>query len=139
MKQYQSDDAGNTKYITADGNAVAQSKSVADMQSIELAKLQLAGLVQTNVSSLVDANLGNAQLSAADAASVTEIVQSSKNLIATRITSYNVCYTKLLRSPYRQNIARLGWILFYLGTETVYMRVDGMLIPFMTVSPYGIQ
>ncbi len=89
MKQYQSDDAGNTKYITADGNAVAQSKSVADMQSIELAKLQLAGLVQTNVSSLVDANLGNAQLSAADAASVTEIVQSSKNLIATELGYVN--------------------------------------------------
>jgi hypothetical protein len=89
MKQYMVDEQGNARYITADGNAVAESKSVADMQSIELAKLQLAGLIQTNISSLVDANLGNAQLSTSDAASVTEVVQSAKNIIANELGYVN--------------------------------------------------
>lgn len=89
MKQYQEDENGNARFITADGNAVAESKSVADMQAIELGKLQLAGLIQTNISSLVDANLGNAQLSTSDAASVTEIVQSAKNIIATELGYVN--------------------------------------------------
>ncbi|HBH49309.1 MAG TPA: hypothetical protein DDX98_11750 [Bacteroidales bacterium] len=89
MKQYMVDEQGNARFITADGNAVAESKSVADMQSIELAKLQLAGLIQTNISSLVDANIGNAQLSTTDAASVTEIVQSAKNVIAQELGYVN--------------------------------------------------
>jgi len=52
------------------------------MQAIETGKLQLAGLIQTNMSSLINANIGNSQLSTSDAASVTEVVQSAKNMIA---------------------------------------------------------
>jgi hypothetical protein len=84
-KQLTEDDEGQTKYITSDGNAVAETKSAAEMQAIELGKLQLAGLIETNVSSLVTANIGNAQLSTEDAASVTEVVQSAKNIIATQL------------------------------------------------------
>lgn len=80
-KQVTEDAKGNPLYITADGNGVAESKTAAEMQSIEMAKLQLAGLIETNVNSLISANIANAQLSTKDAASVTEIVQSSKNLI----------------------------------------------------------
>lgn len=89
MKQYAEDENGNPTYITADGNAVAESKTAGEMQSIEMGKLQLAGLIETNVSSLVTGNIGNAQLSTEDAASVTEIVQSSKNIIATQLGYVN--------------------------------------------------
>jgi hypothetical protein len=82
MKQVAEDENGNVRYIYADGNAVAQTKSAAEMQALELGKLQLAGLIQTNMSSLISANIGNAQLSTQDATSVTEIVQSAKNIIA---------------------------------------------------------
>lgn len=82
MKQSAVDEAGNVRYISADGNAVAETKSAAEMQAIELGKLQLAGLIQTNMSSLITANVGNAQLTTQEAASVTEVVQSAKNIIA---------------------------------------------------------
>jgi len=82
MKQVTVDDNGNVRYIYADGNAVAESKSAGEMQAIEFGKLQLAGLIQTNMSSLISANIGNAQLSTQEAASVTEVVQSAKNVIA---------------------------------------------------------
>jgi hypothetical protein len=82
MKQVMVDDNGNVRYIYSDGNAVAESKSAGEMQAIELGKLQLAGLIQTNMSSLISANVGNAQLSTQEAASVTEVVQSAKNMIA---------------------------------------------------------
>ena len=82
MKQVMVDDNGNVRYISADGNAVAETKSAAELQAIELGKLQLAGLIQTNMSSLISANIGNAQLSTQEAASVTEVVQSAKNIIA---------------------------------------------------------
>lgn len=89
MRQYTEDDNGNPLYITADGNAVAESKTAGEMQAIEMGKLQLAGLIETNVSSLISGNIGNAQLSTEDAASVTEIVQSSKNIIATQLGYVN--------------------------------------------------
>jgi len=82
MKQVAVEENGNVRYIYADGNAVAETKTAAEMQAIEVGKLQLAGLIQTNMSSLISANIGNAQLSTQEAASVTEIVQSAKNIIA---------------------------------------------------------
>lgn len=89
MKQYMVDENNNPKYIYADGNAVADSKTAAEMQAVEMGKLQLAGLIETNMNSLVSANIGNAQLSTADAASVTEVVQSAKNLIAMQLGLVN--------------------------------------------------
>jgi len=82
MKQVAEDEEGNPKYIKADGNAVAESKTVAEAQALEFSKLQLAGMIETKVASIVNGNLANQQLSTEDAASVTELVQSSKNVIA---------------------------------------------------------
>jgi hypothetical protein len=70
MKQVMVDDNNNVKFIYADGNAVAETKSAAEMQAVELGKLQLAGLIQTNMSSLISANVGNSQLTTQEAASV---------------------------------------------------------------------
>jgi hypothetical protein len=81
MKKVAEDENGNPKYLTADGNGVAESKTVAEAQSIEFAKLQLAGTIETKVASIVNGNIANEQLSTEDAASVTQIVQSSKNII----------------------------------------------------------
>jgi len=89
MKQYAEDENGDPRYITADGNAVGETKSVADMQAIEMGKLQLAGLIETNISSLIDINIGNAQLSTEEAASVTEVVQTAKNIIVTELGFVN--------------------------------------------------
>jgi hypothetical protein len=80
-KQSMTDENSDPIYITADGDAVAETQTAAEMQAIEMAKLQLAGLVQTNINSLISSNIGNAQLNTEEASSVTEIVQSSKNLI----------------------------------------------------------
>lgn len=85
MKQLMTDDNGNPRYIYADGNAVAETKSAAEMQAIELAKLQLASMIQSNLNSLISANVGNAQLSTQEASTVTEVVLSAKNQIAVEL------------------------------------------------------
>lgn len=82
MKQVAENDEGNPKYIKADGNAVAESKTVAEAQAQEFAKLQLAGMIETKVASIVTGNLANQQVSTEDATSITELVQSSKSVIA---------------------------------------------------------
>jgi hypothetical protein len=111
MKQYMVDENNNPKYIYADGNAVAESKTAAEMQAVEMGKLQLAGLIETNMNSLVSANIGNAQLSTADAASVTEVVQSAKNLIAMQLGLVNPEF-KLYRDL-KDNKVEIQVRLFY--------------------------
>jgi len=92
MKQLAEDETGNPKYITADGNGVAETKSAAEAQAIELGKLQLAGLIETNIASIINGNLANSQASTQEAASVTEIVQSSKNIIAQQLGYVNPAF-----------------------------------------------
>lgn len=89
MKQVAEDEQGNMKFIAADGNGVAESKSVAEAQAIEFAKLQLAGTIESNIASMIKGNLANSQESTTDATSVTEIVQSSKNIIAQQMGYIN--------------------------------------------------
>lgn len=103
MKQVMQDENGNVRYIYADGNAVAETKSAAELQAIELGKLQLAGLIQTNMSSLISANIGNAQLSTKEAASVTEVVQSAKNIIAMELGYVDPSF-KLIRNVKKDKV-----------------------------------
>lgn len=92
VKQLQTDENGNPKYLTADGNGVAETKTAAESQALEVAKLQLAGTLESNVASIVKINLANSQLSTADATSVTEVVQSSKSLIAQQMGYINPAF-----------------------------------------------
>lgn len=103
LKQVMVDENGNVKYINADGNAVAETKSAAEMQAIELGKLQLAGLIQTNMASLITANIGNAQLTTQEAASVTEVIQSAKNIIAMELGYVDPSF-KLFRNIGKDNV-----------------------------------
>ena len=96
-KQYETTEAGEPKYITADGHGIAGNYSAAEMQAIELGKLQLAGLIETRIASLVSANIGNTELSNDEAESVTEVVQSSKNIIAQELGYVNPFF-KIRRS-----------------------------------------
>jgi len=81
-KQVAENDEGNPKYIKADGNAVAERKTVAEAQAQEFAKLQLAGMIETKGATIVTGNLANQQVSTEDATSIKELVQSSKSVIA---------------------------------------------------------
>lgn len=97
MKKVAEDENGNAMYITADGNGVAQTRSVAEAQALEFAKLQLAGIIESKIASIVSGNIANEQLSTEDAASVTQIVQSSRNIIAQELGYINPAF-KLYRS-----------------------------------------
>lgn len=103
MKKVAEDENGNAKYITADGNGVAQTRTVAEAQAIEFAKLQLSGMIETRIASIIDGNIANEQLSAEDAVSVTQIVQSSKNIISQELGYINPAF-KLYRTVGDKNI-----------------------------------
>lgn len=83
--QYMEDENGYPLYIVASGNSVAETQGAAKLQASELAKLELAGLVQTNIVALIENSVANNQLNNEDAASVTKTVAASKNIIAQEI------------------------------------------------------
>lgn len=97
------DEKGRKKYIDADGNAVAESKSAADIQALELAKLNLAGQLETEIAALIEASVANQQLSREDAASVTKVVAGSKNMIKNTITQVDPVY-KVYRDVGKKNV-----------------------------------
>jgi hypothetical protein len=82
MKQYETAEDGYPLYIVASGNSVANTTSAAKLQATELAKLELAGSISTQVAALIENSIANQQLNSEEAASVTKTVAASKNIIA---------------------------------------------------------
>ena len=85
MKQYETNDKNESKYIMATGNSVAETQTAAKLQAMETAKLGLAGQINTQVAALIENSIANQQLNNEEAASVTKTVAASKNLIAQEI------------------------------------------------------
>lgn len=90
MNQYEMrqnpDGTESNAYIWATGNGVAQTKSAAQMQAIELSKVELAGQLKTYVAALTTSNIANAQISGVDAETEQNIVQSAKSITSATLT-----------------------------------------------------
>ena len=78
----ETDDMGYPKYIIAEAQSIGQSYDAAKMQALELAKQNLAGQIQTEITSLVESSVSNNQLGGDEAASVVKTISASKNLIS---------------------------------------------------------
>ena len=82
MKQFETNDKNEPKYIMATGNSVGESQTAAKLQAMETAKLEMAGQINTQIAALIENSIANQQLNNEEAASVTKTVAASKNLIA---------------------------------------------------------
>lgn len=83
--QYQYDADGFPLYIMAEAMSVGGNYDAAKMQALELAKQNLAGQIQTEVTSLIENTVANEQMDQGDAASITRSVMAGKNLISQSI------------------------------------------------------
>jgi hypothetical protein len=81
IKRYEVTDDGKPMYFVADARSVGETHATAKMQAYEVAKINLAGQIGTEVAGLIETTLGNAQLNAEDAASVTETVANFKSKV----------------------------------------------------------
>lgn len=91
-KAKERNDKDRNKFFIAPGQAVGSTKAAARMQAIELAKVEIAGLINSQVAGLVENNLGNSQLNEEEAESVTQSIQGSKSLIAQEISMIDVIF-----------------------------------------------
>lgn len=83
--QMQMDEEGYPKYIVGEASAIGGTKIAAKNQAIEAAKLELAGKIESNVVALVEQSIANEQLTQEEAASITETVTASKNIISQKL------------------------------------------------------
>lgn len=96
--QYEFDENAFPKYIMGEAMSIAENYDAAKMQALELAKQNLAGQIQTEVTALVENTLANKQLAPEQAASITETVMASKSLISQqigRVQTVVECYRTL--------------------------------------------
>lgn len=82
MMQNEFDEDLFPMYIQGEGISTGQNYDAAKMQAMEMARQQLAGQIQTEVTALLESNVSNNQLEAGDAASVTKTIMAAKALIS---------------------------------------------------------
>lgn len=85
LMQYEYDEDLFPKYLMGEASSVGENYDAAKTAALSLAITNLAGQIQTEVTALVENTVANRQLSANEAASITETVQASKNLISQSI------------------------------------------------------
>lgn len=90
------------KYLMGEAMSIGESYDAAKMQAIELAKQNLAGQIQTEVTALIENTVANKQLQPEEAASVVQSVSVAKNLISQSI-GRTITVTELYRTKQNKN------------------------------------
>ena len=85
LMQYEFDANLFPKYIMGEASSVGENYDAAKVAANSLAVTNLAGNIQTEVTALLENTVANKQLSPEEAASISETVMSSKNLISLSI------------------------------------------------------
>lgn len=85
LMQYEFDSNLFPKYIMGEASSVGENYDAAKVAANSLAITNLAGNIQTEVTALLENTVANKQLSPEEAASISETVMSSKNLISQSI------------------------------------------------------
>lgn len=90
------------KYLMGEAMSIGENYDAAKMQALELAKQNLAGQIQTEVTALVENTVANKQLAAEEAASVTQSILAGKNLISQSI-GRTITVIELYRTKQNKN------------------------------------
>lgn len=111
LMEYEYDADLYPKYIMANAQSVGENYDAAKTAATSLAITNLAGQIQTEVTALVENTVANNQLAAEDAASITETVMASKNLISQsigRVITTVECY-RVLDNKNREVMVRIAY------------------------------
>lgn len=85
QKALEKDENGFEKYLTGEAMSVATNYDAALFQASNLAKLDLAGKIQTEVTELIDSKLSSKQLTQKEAVSLAESVSSCQSKVSQRL------------------------------------------------------
>ncbi len=84
-KALEKDANGYDKFISGEAMTPGENYDAALFQASNLAKLDLAGKIETEITELIDNKLANKQLTQKQASSLAESVAASKNLVSQKL------------------------------------------------------
>lgn len=85
LMQMEYDEDMFPQYLMGEAMSIGENYDAAKMQALELAKLNLAGQIQTEVTALIENTVANKQLHPEDATSIVESISAGKSLISQSI------------------------------------------------------
>lgn len=85
LMQYEYDETGYPKYIMGYAMTIGENFDAAKIQAVELAKQDIVAQIQEETTALVKNSLANKQLTAEQAASITQTIVSSKSIMSQRL------------------------------------------------------
>ena len=111
LMEFEYDENLFPKYIMANAQSIGENYDAAKIAATSLAITNLAGQIQTEVTALIENTVANQQLAAEDAASISETVMASKNLISQsigRVITVVECY-RVLDNKNREVMVRIAY------------------------------
>lgn len=102
-REMEVDEEGFPKWIRATGNATGQMQSAAEMQALELAKLNLVRVLESQMRSVVEVEQGNNQMDAKSAASISKALEVATNKVSKKLTRV-MPVVKLIRTVGKSNV-----------------------------------
>ncbi|MDR1357726.1 MAG: hypothetical protein LBJ58_08670 [Tannerellaceae bacterium] len=81
LKTIYTDETGNREYIVTTSRVIGGNVSAARMQALHQSKVEMAGLISSNIASLIESSLANNELSQQESVSINNALQASKELI----------------------------------------------------------
>lgn len=111
MMQLEVDDNYQPRFIMSEAMSIGENYDGAKLQALELAKQNLAGQVESQIVAIVENEVSNSQLSAGEAATITETVSASKNLIIKRLgrTVPVVELYRVLKNQNKEVLVRIAY------------------------------
>jgi hypothetical protein len=106
----ETDEDQNPVYITGEGQSVGENYDAAKMQAMELARQQIASKLGSETTALIDNLVGNKQLGAEEAATVTTLLSEGKTIISQklgRVVPVVECY-RTLKNNNKEVMVRLA-------------------------------
>ena len=110
MYELDIDEEMNPNYVMGEGQSIGENYDAAKMQAMELARQQIAGKIESETTTLIDNLVGNKQLSAEEAATVTTLLSEGKTIFSQkigRILPAVECY-RTLKNNNKEVLVRLA-------------------------------
>lgn len=110
-KQYQEDESGYPLYLVAEARSVGETHTGSSNSAMEIAKLNLAGLIESKIAGLTEVSIANKEMTREDAATINKVVTASKNLIVQELGMVQVLF-KTYRDVGKKNVETLTRIAY---------------------------
>ena len=85
QKSLEEDENGYPAFLVASGNALAGTQSAAKLQATELAKLEIANLLSSQIAATIDQQIANNQINTEEAATLQKMVAVAKNVVSQKM------------------------------------------------------